>query len=531
MFDCSGASSFGKYLRGALRVSAAAALLWLVPQVASAQATITGVIKDPSGAVLPGVTVEAASPALIEKVRTAISDGSGQYPIIDLRPGTYSVSFTLPGFNTLQRTGVELTGNFTATVNAEMRVGGLEESVTVTGEAPVVDVQSVNRQRVLTKEVMDAIPSGRSHLNFASLVPGLQVNVSGTRGTLADVGGTNNLQNMTLTMHGGRSFDTRLMFDGIRVGNAGSGGEFTNYVPDMGATQELVIDYAAITAEQMTGGVRLNYVPKDGGNSLSGMVFATGVNDKFQSNNLDEELVARGLTAPNKMKLTYDVNGGIGGPIKRDKLWFFSSVRFQDNESYVAGGYPNKLGPTSLLYEPDTSQQGVFFTKQKNVTGRLTYQANQANKITFYADKQGRDWDDARPIHAPEAMTLWRFPKLYLMQGGWTSTVSNKLLLEARYQEKAEGYLDDNQTVNQDIIPIQEQSTGFFYRGSARTFAPQAGSRPLISGCARGSATCPTSPARTRSRQATATHGPARSAISGTSRTASAIGSTTAFQT
>jgi hypothetical protein len=119
---------------------------------------------------------------------------------------------------------------------------------------------------------MDAIPSGRSHLNFASLVPGLQVNVSGTRGTLADVGGTNNLQNMTLTMHGGRSFDTRLMFDGIRVGNAGSGGEFTNYVPDMGATQELVIDYAAITAEQMTGGVRLNYVPKDG-NSLSGMVF------------------------------------------------------------------------------------------------------------------------------------------------------------------------------------------------------------------------------------------------------------------
>ena len=145
-------------------------------------------------------------------------------------------------------------------------MGSLEETVTVTGEAPVVDVQSVNRQRVLTKEVLDAIPAGRSHLDVAALVPGLQVNVSGTRGTLADVGGTNNLQNMTLTMHGGRSFDTRLMVDGIRIGNAGSGGEFTNYVPDMGSTQELVIDYAAISAEQMTGGVRLNYVPKDGGN-------------------------------------------------------------------------------------------------------------------------------------------------------------------------------------------------------------------------------------------------------------------------
>jgi len=249
--------------------------MWLAPNVVFAQAAITGVVKDPSGAVLPGVTVEAASPALIEKTRSAVTDGSGQYRIIDLRPGTYAVTFTLPGFNTLQRTGVELAGEFTATINAEMKVGGLEESVTVSGEAPVVDVQSVNRQRVLTKEVMDTIPAGRSHLDFAALVPGLQVNVSGTRGTLADVGGTNNLQNMTLTMHGGRSYDTRLMVDGIRVGNAGSGGEFTNYVPDMGATQELVIDYAAITAEQMTGGVRMNYVPKDGGNNLSGMVFGT----------------------------------------------------------------------------------------------------------------------------------------------------------------------------------------------------------------------------------------------------------------
>jgi len=475
MFHRHAPRQFSGLFRSVLRLSAAAAFVWLAPQLASAQATITGVVKDPSGAVLPGVTVEASSPALIEKVRTSISDGSGQFRITDLRPGTYTVSFSLPGFNTLQRTGIELTGSFTATVNAEMRVGGLEESVTVTGEAPVVDVQSVARQRVLTKEVMDAIPSGRSHLDLAALVPGLQVNVSGTRGTLADVGGTNNLQNMTLTMHGGRSYDTRLMVDGIRVGNAGSGGEFTNYVPDMGATQELVIDYAAISAEQMTGGVRLNYVPKDGGNQFSGSLFATGVNDKFQSNNLDDELVARGLTAPNKMKLTYDVNGGVGGPIKKDKLWFFTSVRFQDNESYVAGGYPNKLGNSAFLYVPDTTQQGVFFTKQKNGTARFTYQANQKNKVTFYMDRQWRDWDDARPVQSPDATTLWRFPKLYLMQGGWTSTMSNKLLFEARYQEKAEAYFDANPSANADIIPLQEQSTGFFYRGDARTFTPPGG--------------------------------------------------------
>ena len=473
MFEPRGASRCE--VGAAFRVSVVIALVWLAPQVAWAQATITGVIKDPSGAVLPGVTVEASSPALIEKVRAAISDGSGQYRIVDLRPGTYTVAFNLPGFNSLQRTGIELTGTFTATVNVEMRVGNLQETVTVTGEAPVVDVQSVNRQRVLTRDVLDAIPAGRSHLDVAALVPGLQVNVSGTRGTLADVGGTNNLQNMTLTMHGGRSFDTRLMVDGIRIGNAGSGGEFTNYVPDMGSTQELVIDYAAISAEQMTGGVRLNYVPKDGGNQISGSAFATGVNDKFQSDNLDPELIARGLTAPNKMKLTYDVNVGVGGPIRRDSLWFYSAARWQDNESFVAGTFANKNAgdPNSWTYEADPSQQAVFFTKQKNVNGRLTWQANSRNKITFFGDNQWRDWDDSRPIHSPEATTQYDFPRLFITQMGWTSTVTNRLLLEARLQIKGEGYLDAAPLG--DLIPVFEQSTGFFYRANARSFGNPVG--------------------------------------------------------
>jgi hypothetical protein len=461
--------------RGGLRIAAAAVCAVFIPLAALAQATITGVIKDPSGAVLPGVTVEASSPALIEKVRAGISDGSGQYRIENLRPGIYTVAFNLPGFNSLQRTGIELTGTFTATVNVEMRVGDLQETLTVTGEAPVVDVQSVNRQRVLTRDVLDAIPAGRSHLDVAALVPGLQVNVSGTRGTLADVGGTNNLQNMTLTMHGGRSFDTRLMVDGIRIGNAGSGGEFTNYVPDMGSTQELVIDYAAISAEQMTGGVRLNYVPKDGGNQLSGSFFGTGVNDKFQSDNLDEELIARGLTAPNKMKLTYDVNVSAGGPIQRDKLWFYTAARWQDNESFVAGTFANKNAgnPNSWTYEADPTQQAVFFTKQKNVNGRLTWQANSKNKITLFGDNQWRDWDDSRPIHSPEATTQYDFPRLFITQMGWTNTFTNRLLLEARLQIKGEGYLDAAPLG--DLIPVYEQSTGFFYRANARSFGNPVG--------------------------------------------------------
>jgi Carboxypeptidase regulatory-like domain len=464
-------------LKSVVRFAAVLTVMWLTPPSAFAQATITGVIKDPSGAVLPGVTVEASSPALIEKVRTAISDGSGQYRIVDLRPGIYTVSFNLTGFNALQRTDIELAGSFTAIVNAEMRVGSLEETITVTGEAPVVDVQSTNRQRVLTKDVLDAIPAGRSHLDVAALIPGLQVNVSGTRGTLADVGGTNNLQNMTLTMHGGRSFDTRLMVDGIRVGNAGSGGEFTNYVPDMGSTQELVVDYAAITAEQMTGGVRLNYVPKDGGNRLSGSVFATGVNDNFQSDNLDDELVARGLTAPNKMKLTYDINTSIGGPIRPDKLWFYSAARWQDNESFVAGTFANKNAGNinSWTYEPDPTQQAIFFTKQQNVNTRLTWQANEKNKFTFFGDTQWRDWDDSRPIHSPEATTQYDFPRLFITQAGWTSAVSSRLLVEARLQVKGESYLDAAPA--NEFIPVFEQSTGFFYRADARSFGNPVGAQ------------------------------------------------------
>ena len=144
--------------------------LVFLPAIASAQASITGVVKDTSGAVLPGVTVEAASPVLIEKVRSVVSDGSGQYRFVDLRPGVYSVTFTLPGFNTFKREGVELSGNFTATINADLRVGSLEETITVTGEAPIVDVQGVARQQVLTNETVEAIPTGKYFVDRKSVV-------------------------------------------------------------------------------------------------------------------------------------------------------------------------------------------------------------------------------------------------------------------------------------------------------------------------------------------------------------------------
>ncbi len=171
----------------------------LIPSIAFAQASITGTVRDVSGAVLPGVTVEAASPALIEKVRTVVTDGAGQYRVVDLRPGTYSVTFTLPGFSTSRRDGIELAGSFTASVNAELRVGALEETITVTGESPVVDVQGVRQQQVINKDVIDTIPSGRTHFSIAELIPG--VNTSNT----SDVGGSNAVALVQMTAHGSGS--------------------------------------------------------------------------------------------------------------------------------------------------------------------------------------------------------------------------------------------------------------------------------------------------------------------------------------
>src|SRR5688572_324339 len=134
----------------------------LAPSAAYAQASIAGIVRDSSGAVLPGVTVEAASPVLIEKARSAVTDTAGQYRIIDLRPGTYTVTFTLSGFSTVRRQGLELAGAFAATVHAELAVGSLEETITVTGESPIVDLQRSEQERVFTQEVLDSIPAGRS---------------------------------------------------------------------------------------------------------------------------------------------------------------------------------------------------------------------------------------------------------------------------------------------------------------------------------------------------------------------------------
>jgi hypothetical protein len=440
-----------------------------VPALALAQASIAGVVRDASGAVLPGVTVEASSPALIEKVRTVVTDGSGQYRIIDLRPGSYVVTFTLSGFSTVRREGIELTGTFVATVDVDLRVGALEETITVTGDSPIVDIQRTTQQRVFDQQVIEQIPVGRSHINMVVLIPGLAAAQPG-RGALADVGGTNNLQNTTFSIHGGRTSDTRLQLDGVRLGNVLSGGEFSNFVPDTGSTQEVNVDYAAISAEQPFGGLRIDIIPREGGNSVRGTVFATGVNSAWQTSNLSDELRNRGLPEPNEMKKAYDINPSVGGPLMRDRLWFYFSTRWQTNQNYIAGLYynANEGDPTRWDYVEDRSRRGFFGLEQNGVNLRLTSQVAQKHKVSIYYDNQSRIWDDTRAGVSPESAVAYRFPVLKLAQAAWTAPLTNRLLFEARYARRGEAFgnqLPEAGSVYRDMIPVLEQSRNFFYRG------------------------------------------------------------------
>jgi len=284
-------------------------LFVVAPSGAFAQASITGIVRDTSGAVLPGATVEAASPALIEKVRTATTDGNGQYRIVDLRAGEYTVTFSLQGFTTVKREGVALEGSFTATINGELRVGALTETITVTGESPIVDVQSVKRQMVLDNETISAIPSSRSYNNLIQLIP-QSVNQAGAPTDVQVVPGM-----VVFGGFGGRSNEGRVNVDGISVGSAFNGAGVSSYIADVGNAREIAMTTSGGLGENEGGGPSLNILPKEGGNSVRGTFFAAGADGDMIGSNYSQELKDRGLTTPGETRKVWDFNLGIGGPI------------------------------------------------------------------------------------------------------------------------------------------------------------------------------------------------------------------------
>ena len=443
-----------------------AACLALLPAVASAQTSgITGAVRDTSGAVLPGVTVEASSPALIEKVRTATTDGSGRYDITALRPGTYTVTFTLPGFSVVKRENVELTSDFTATINADLKVGAVEETITVSAESPVVDTQSITTRTVMTREVMDAVPTGRNIQAVGIMIPGTSISLGGGGALSRDVGGSGNLQQSPLQYRG--SADTVQTIEGMRLNNLCANGAYSGVYWNDGSFQEFSYVTGADSAEMGQGGMRVNMVPKDGSNQFHGTVIGNYTPSGWASDNCGSAGVGlactRGnltgdttynktnnfLTNVSQLTSNYDFNPSFGGPIMKDRAWFFTAFRYLGvNKTVVDSFYnlnpqvPGKFTP----YVADTSRPGVDDGHIRSITGRISAQITSKDKISYYHDDQDKvrgHWGIASNV-PPEASAIQATPTSFVSVTKWTRTQSNKLLFDGGFslydQEYQENY-------------------------------------------------------------------------------------------
>jgi hypothetical protein len=424
--------------------------LMLLSGSAYAQTTLAGIVRDTSGAIVPGVTVEASSPVLIEKVRIAITDSSGQYRIESLPPGTYTLSFTLPGFVVVRREAVDVSGSGIITINADMRVGAVSETVTVTGETPIVDVQSAKHQQVLSNETLATIPATRGYNAILTAVPSV-------------TGGSLNVdltpQMRIFTSHGGRGNEGRVQVDGLNVGAAFNGGGVSGFIMDTANAQELQVTLSGGLGEAETGGINMNVIPKTGGNTFSGQIFGSGAGPWSQGDNIDATLEGFGIANPPTLHKLWDLSGSVGGPIKRDKVWFWATVRDVGSHQDVAGLYANRNAgdATKWNYEEDRSITTRNATARTIINGRVTAQVTPRNKVSFYLDHQlncdqsaySRDsGDTCRPagsdwvatggffggtFASPEAFTLYADTYQQVRQATWQSPATSKLLLEAGF--------------------------------------------------------------------------------------------------
>ena len=456
--------------RQSLITLAALLVMVLSPSAVWAQDTgaISGVVTDATGGVLPGVTVEAASPALLEGSRLAVSDGSGRYQIIALRPGTYAVTFTLPGFSRIVREEIELTVGFTANVNAELRVGSVDESITVTGATPTVDIVNVRTQTVLTREVLDSAPISKNLQSLADLTVGAYMP---GHGNPVDVGGIKGETYAGMATHGGAIGFT--LANGMRTNTATNFVTNTRYQHNQLSVEEVVLETGAVSAEQLSGGVNVNMIPKDGGNNFSGLFLGEFANGDFQGNNLTDDLISRGLPEQGSLQKVHDIGFALGGPIARDKLWFYTAHRDWGGLESQPGIYHNALQSDllpgreylGLRYEggPGISDQALSdnFTRDNNI--RLTAQAGN-HKIAGFASFEDFCMCPLsyRGAHAAEAAYGYHFNPQNLYQATYPFPASNRLLFEAGYTRRVENHLVDNINGAGAAISVNDQLLGTY---------------------------------------------------------------------
>jgi hypothetical protein len=445
-----------------------------LPCVGTAQTLgiIAGDVKDASGGVLPGVTIEVSSPALIEKVRATVSDGSGQYQIINLPPGTYTVTFTLPGFSTVRREGIQVSPNVTANVNGDMRVGAVQETITVIGESPIVDIQSSAQTRVMNDQAFKELPSGGSWIQMAALVPAIQASNTDVGGVLGDQTGAQ------VSAHGSRAGDGVSMIDGMRIGNMYIDSNLTNMSLSPLLFDQVDVSLSGQMGETGTNGVIMNAIPKAGGNRFSGTALVNGSGPGLQGSNVTDDLQARGLSgASTTLKTLYDINGALGGPLKRDKLWFYVTSRYFTNEYYLASRF-YATDPTSVVRTSDQNRQAYGGTYTYDNNGRVTWSISDKQKISgwyAYQYKVDPHWLIQIFNASPEAVriTTWH---TQLSTTKWTYTATNRLLFELGMMAGASpdtikldpdqvGTCSSQGSLSPRCISITDQTAGnFLYR-------------------------------------------------------------------
>ncbi len=394
---------------------------------AQSGSVITGVVTDPSGAVLVGVTVEATSPALIEGTRSTKTDGNGQYRIVDLRPGTYTVTFTMTGFATLRRENIALQTSFTATVDAALQLGSTQQEMTVTTEVPLVDVEESVTQQVMDRRLLDLIPTGRDPFAVGQLIAGVTTSTP-------DVGGTLGMQQPTLQVHGSSGNDNVFMIDGMWIQHVGFSGNQTGFYVNDNLMQEISYTTSTLPAEAPIGGIQINMIPKEGGNDFHGAVFGSGALQNMESDNLTPGLRALGLVAQNKINNVYDLNAGLGGPIIKDRLWFYASVRRWGANNYLAN-----------TFTPE-GKQALDDNRLTDLALRLTYQITKNQKISLSYDR-GFKWRGHRfnnlisaQFSDPAADVVQHSWMNYIAQAHYTWNPTSKIVVEAGYTQMPVNY-------------------------------------------------------------------------------------------
>ena len=441
------------------RHAALVILVWMatLPTPVFGQAAIAGSVLDSSGAPLANVIVEASSPALIERVRTTVTDANGRYRIEELRPGAYEVTFTLPGWNASKRR-VELAGSFTATVDATLGMADLTTLVTVTGQYPTVDVHSARREITLSGDLVKSIPTVRSYNALVVLVPGV---VTAANDTVTGTATT------AFPMHGGRVNEGRLQLDGLNVGSPPSGNSAASYVVDVGSAQEVTFS-SGPSGESETAGLVMNIVPKPGGNITRASLFASGTGEQLQSDNLTPSLKSQGFVAPTPLTKVYDFSTTIGGPIVKDRIWYTAHAKTGGSTKVSGNVYYNLNAgrPTEWLYAPDRDRPAYSDRTFENASVRVTWQLTPRNKVGGFWDAQAlcRKCTGATPGNAepasisPEAVGVLGRP-LHVTQATWSSPVTNRLLLEAGFGGTSFGVGNFERTPNptRDLIRVAEQ--------------------------------------------------------------------------